>query len=206
VLAHQGLTRLSKDEELELEGDLGSEPERLEAREDVSQQTPRARRMPLPARIQKIRQERRHAGLPGDAPLRRRIDPRVRVGIPRVPPGDLRAIVQDVAHVPAEDHVTEAKALRQRGLELLEGDVLSPEHAVDVEAPDLGATDPLAPQPPNDVARRAARAGARARSGGSPPRALLRCPSRRLTSTCSPAAHRPASRASLRERPPKLLG
>src|SRR5690606_4538769 len=80
-----------------------------------------------------------------------RVQPGVSVRVTRVPAGDGGILVKRVRHVPAEDDVAEPEPLGQGGLELLEGNVLPPQHAIDVEAAYLGPTDPVPPQALDDT-------------------------------------------------------
>src|ERR1700738_3942214 len=59
------------------------------------------------------------------------------VGVPGVPAGHLRVVVELVARVPAEDHVAEAEATLGHAPELVQRDVLAAQDAVDVESAQL---------------------------------------------------------------------
>ena len=143
ALVVERLARLFEQVELEFGAEFGGEPLAFAARDDALQERARAGRMRGAALVTKVGQHRHDPGLPGQEPESAGVEHGVDVWVAAVPTGDLGVVVEHVGHVPAEDDVAKPKALAQRRLQLLEGDVLAAQHSVDVEASDFGPRDPL---------------------------------------------------------------
>ena len=68
-----------------------------------------------PVLIAEVGEDGDHPRLPRDGARGRKIEHRMRIGVARVPAGDLRVVVEHVGEVPTEDDVAEAEA-RSGGL------------------------------------------------------------------------------------------
>src|SRR5678815_537208 len=115
--------------------------DRLQPIDDAPQEGTRTRWVGPAVAVAEVGEERGRAGLPGDGAERAGVDHGVRVGKAGVPPGDAGVVVEDVADVPAEDHVADTEAARERRTQLVERDVSAAEDAVDAEASGLGPRD-----------------------------------------------------------------
>ena len=134
--AHR-LGRLAKEKELVLARHLHRETHRTRPLVDALEELARRNEERLARLRFEIEQEGGRPRLPRDDAEGGQVDGRADIGISGVPPGDGGVVVQLVRHVPPEDDVAEAEPSFGRAPELLQGQVLAAQDAVDVESADL---------------------------------------------------------------------
>ena len=132
-LAH-GMRRLLEEEELELRRSRNGKSHLGGPGEHAAQDAARADRFGVTVELAKeewqIALERNEAHGFGQ-----HAHGRVRIG--RVPARERRVVIELIVRIPAEHHVAEAKALLERGFELVARHVLAAHDAVDVDDTDL---------------------------------------------------------------------
>jgi hypothetical protein len=132
-----------EDPELELGGELRREACLVGSPDHVLEEIAGARGVGLAVLRVEVDDEIRSIRSVGENPKRGRVDSSQGVWVAGLPAGHLCVVVKLVRDIPPEDDVTEAEALLQRRPELLEADVLAPQHPVDVETSDLDLLDAL---------------------------------------------------------------
>ena len=143
VFLGQAVARLFEEEKLVLCAELWRYALLFRAGEHPLECRTRAAGMRLSRRVAEVAQHCSNSGLPRDRAQRARVEDGQHVRVSRMRAGEHTVVVDDITDIPAENDVAEAEPWVERGRELVEGDVLASEHAVDVEPADFGRTKTL---------------------------------------------------------------